>query len=57
VSFFDHKRLPDTTFKLDIERMQQSWYTDKYFINVTRILTALAEQGYTYFRLMWFKLK
>jgi nicotinate phosphoribosyltransferase len=48
MSIFDHKRLPDTTFKLDIERMQQGWYTDKYFINVTNILTALAGQHYTY---------
>ncbi len=48
MSIFDHKRLTDTTFKLDIERMRQGWYTDKYFTNISQMLKVLAEQNYVY---------
>ena len=48
MSIFDGKRLDNTTFKLDIERMTRGWYTDKYFVNIAAILTALAEQGVHY---------
>jgi nicotinate phosphoribosyltransferase len=46
MSIFDHQRLTNATFKLDIERMRQGWYTDKYFVNIAKMLTVLAEQGY-----------
>lgn len=48
MSIFDGKRLTDDTFKLDIERMRQGWYSDKYFANINRMLVALAAEGYTY---------
>jgi nicotinate phosphoribosyltransferase len=48
MSIFDHKRLTNQTFKLDIERMRQGWYSDKYFENIGRMLTVLAAEGYTY---------
>ena len=48
MSIFDHKRLTNETFKLDIERMRRGWYSDKYFENIGRMLTALAAEGYTY---------
>ncbi len=48
MSLFDGKRLTDATFKLDNERMRAGWYTDKYFVNIMGMLTALAEEGYTY---------
>jgi nicotinate phosphoribosyltransferase len=48
MSLFDHQRLTNTTFKLDIERMRKGWYTDKYFTNIARMLTTLAEQGDCY---------
>lgn len=48
ISIFDHQRLTNATFKLDIERMRQGWYTDKYFVNIAKMLTVLAEQGYNY---------
>ena len=48
MSIFDRQRLTDATFKLDVERMRQGWYTDKYFTNIAHILSVLAEQGYTY---------
>jgi len=47
-SVCDHQRLTNATFKLDIERMRQGWYTDKYFVNIAKMLTVLAEQGYSY---------
>src|SRR5512140_934906 len=48
MSIFDHKRLTNETFKLDIERMRRGWYSDKYFENIGRMLTALATEGYEY---------
>ena len=48
MSIFDKKRLTDETFKLDIERMRKGWYSDKYFENIGRMLTALSAEGYTY---------
>ena len=48
MSIFDGKRLTDETFKLDIERMRQGWYSDKYFENINRMLTALSAEGYFY---------
>lgn len=48
MSIFDGKRLTNETFKLDIERMRQGWYTDKYFTNIAQMLMRLAEQSYSY---------
>ena len=48
MSIFDHKRLTNETFKLDIERMRRGWYSDKYFENIGRMLAVLAAEGYTY---------
>jgi nicotinate phosphoribosyltransferase len=48
MSIFNKKRLTDETFKLDIERMRKGWYSDKYFENIGRMLTALAAEGYSY---------
>ncbi len=48
MSIFDGKRLTNDTFKLDIERMRRGWYSDKYFENINRMLTALSKEGYTY---------
>jgi len=48
MSIFDQKRLDNSTFKLDIERMRRGWYTDKYFVNIASILSTLAAKGETY---------
>jgi nicotinate phosphoribosyltransferase len=48
MSIFDGKRLTNETFKLDIERMRRGWYSDKYFENINRMLTALSKEGYAY---------
>ena len=48
MSIFDNKRLTNETFKLDIERMRQGWYSDKYFANINRMLVALAAEDYHY---------
>ena len=48
MSIFDGKRLTNETFKLDIERMRRGWYSDKYFENINRMLTALSKEGYSY---------
>ncbi len=44
MSIFDKKRLTDETFKLDIERMRDGWYTDKYFTNITIMLEQLQKK-------------
>jgi nicotinate phosphoribosyltransferase len=48
MTIFNHQRLPAETFKLDIERMRQGWYSDKYFANINHMLTTLSQEGYTY---------
>ncbi|HET8645779.1 MAG TPA: hypothetical protein VFO85_09840, partial [Vicinamibacteria bacterium] len=48
MSIFDRRRLPASVFKLDVERMRQGWYSDKYFINIALTLAELARQGYRF---------
>ena len=48
MTIFNHQRLDDRVFKLDVERMRRGWYSDKYFENVYRMLSALAASGYRY---------
>jgi nicotinate phosphoribosyltransferase len=48
MSLFDGKRLDNSVFKLDVDRMRRGWYTDKYFVNIANMLTILASQKYTY---------
>lgn len=48
MSLFNQQRLDNNTFKLDIERMRKGWYTDKYFYNITSMLTVLSHEGYCY---------
>jgi nicotinate phosphoribosyltransferase len=48
MSVFDGRRLPPAVFKLDVERMRQGWYSDKYFINIALTLAQLAKQGYRF---------
>jgi len=48
MTIFDHKRLTNETFKLDIDRMRRGWYSDKYFENIGRMLTALSSEKYLY---------
>jgi len=48
MTIFDGQRLTNSAFKLDIDRMRRGWYTDKYFVNISQMLSALAAQGYTY---------
>lgn len=48
MSLFNNQRLPDEIFRIDIERMRRGWYTDVYFANTSKILTALAGENYTF---------
>jgi nicotinate phosphoribosyltransferase len=48
MSVFDGRRLAPAVFKLDVERMRQGWYSDKYFINIARTLAELAARGYRF---------
>lgn len=46
MTIFDNQRLTNVTFKLDIEGLRRGFYSDKYFENVVRILSALHAEGY-----------
>ena len=48
MSIFDNNRLDNSTFKLDIERMRNAWYTDKYFSNITLMLETLTYENYNF---------
>jgi nicotinate phosphoribosyltransferase len=48
MSVFDHQRLTNDNFKLDIERMRKGWYTDKYFSNIAQMLTVMARRNQPY---------
>lgn len=48
MSIFDGHRLTNEVFKLDVERMRQGWYSDKYFENITATLSALSLEGYRF---------
>ena len=48
MTVFDRRRLPASVFKLDVERMRQGWYSDKYFNNIARTLAELAAAGYRF---------
>lgn len=48
MSIFNGNRLTNATFKLDIERMRQGWYSDKYFVNIAQTLQVLAENDYRF---------
>ena len=47
MSIADGKRLDPSVFKID-PRMRDGRYTDQYFLNVRRILSALAAEGYRF---------
>ena len=47
MTIFNKKRLTNAVFKLDIERMRQGWYSDKYFANILKMLEGVgADSGY-----------
>jgi nicotinate phosphoribosyltransferase len=48
MSLFNHKRLGNETFKLDVDRMRRGWYSDKYFVNIALMLAELSKQNYEY---------
>ena len=48
MSLFNHQRLTNETFKVDIQRMRQAWYTDKYFANIALMLAELAKCNCVY---------
>ncbi len=48
MTVFDRRRLPASVFKLDVARMREGWYSDKYFLNITHTLAQLAAQGYRF---------
>ncbi len=48
MSVFDGERLPIEIFQIDKDRMINGWYSDVYFRNITKILTILSEEGYTF---------
>ncbi len=48
MSIFDNQRLTNDTFKLDLERMRNGWYSDKYFDVIVSILQSLTQSSYQF---------
>lgn len=48
MSIFNQERLSNRIFKLDVERMRQGWYSDKYFVNIAQTLQVLSENDYRF---------
>ena len=48
MSIFDHTRLEAAALGLDWEGIRRGVYSDKYFVNIARLLGTLSAQGYTY---------
>ncbi len=48
MSVFNHQRLTNESFKLDVDRMRRGWYSDKYFINIADTLSKLAASNYRF---------
>ncbi len=46
MSVFNGQRLSPKVFQLDAERLSQGWYSDKYFLNIARLLADLSTAGY-----------
>ncbi|RMH01580.1 MAG: nicotinate phosphoribosyltransferase [Chloroflexi bacterium] len=48
MSLFNGTRLSNKVFKLDVDRMRQGWYSDKYFANILAMLEAESRAGEGY---------
>ncbi len=48
MSIFDGRRLAAERLALDWEGIRRGDYSDKYFVNIARLLRKLADQGYRY---------
>ncbi|NDJ62317.1 MAG: nicotinate phosphoribosyltransferase [Chloroflexi bacterium] len=48
MTVLDHRRLTQATLRLDIDGLRRGLYSDKYFDNVTAVLTAAQQAGYTF---------
>lgn len=47
MTIFNERRLTNAVFKLDVERMRQGWYSDKYFANILKMLEGVGQaSGY-----------
>ncbi len=45
MTLFDHQRLTNDTLKLDIGRLQQGYYSDKYFENIVGVMNGVRTAG------------
>lgn len=46
MTLFDGKRLTNAAFQMDLEKLRQGFYADKYLANVVTILDGLQRDGY-----------
>ncbi len=45
MTIFNGKRLNNSVFKLDVERMREGWYSDKYFANILKMLAGVGQNS------------
>ncbi len=48
MTLFDHQRLTNDVMKLDIEKLRQGYYSDKYFENIVGVMRGASAAGYRY---------
>jgi len=48
MTIFDHRRLPSSLLKLDIEGLRRGYYSDKYFENIVQVLEGAHAAGNTF---------
>jgi nicotinate phosphoribosyltransferase len=48
MTLFDHQRLTNAVFQLDLDRLRRGYYSDRYFENVEQVLRGASAEGYRY---------
>ena len=48
MTIYNQERLNPDIFKIEVEKIRNGWYSDKYFCNNVLMLEQLAKEGYTF---------
>jgi len=48
MTLYKQKRLEQNVFKIEVEKIRNGWYSDKYFCNNVFMLERLSREGYTF---------
>jgi len=48
MTIYKHKRIAHDIFKIEVDKIRNGWYSDKYFCNNVFMLEKLSKEGYTF---------